>query len=655
MSSDSSFPSDSAFERDDAFLPDSAFPPKASTATEQVEDPVRRWYAQSDEEFLKHVDRRNQSYRVGWPRLPPLPVSNDLKSMVTLMGESEEYDFWRGWVELQSMTYRFRGSTHQPFFAYRRPVNPDPSETYLSLVLIVERPDKVQDDHILRLWRPLQRMDLRVKVSIEFIIEGVLDGFYLFPISPNEPFLMNNYDRVYNKVLAEIQKQREDWTTVEIAHFGVCESVNKCPPTILITTPTAAKDVWYDTIIPNLRRSLWGLPKKLRIEVLCGASLFIEPDFDRHTMEIEDLTDDVTIGASISEAGANKGSATVGGMIKLENGMTYALSNDHVFSLGGLGKGITPVSISLLHTNKPGAERDNLTSDSALSPEFLKPMSLAVNCPSDIDKTAFERSIEDGLEYTHDDTPIGVQSREISRRELQQAKDFNPLLGHLYAASGHRTVEYDTTPRDPATSENEAPIAKSGKSRHNYIVDWSLIEISTTRVMTNTVPSPTTMWGFVHERTRWPWTWDFNCNRWTTLGSPIAEISKKPVGVIKLGRIAGSFEGHINPVPVIINPKIGKGGFEDLEIGDEGRLITEDDCGHALAVYGDQQDDSVARIKPRSCGSLALRADTGEWLGLFFGRTSLGSALMTPIEAVIRDIEKVTGQRVVEPFFAAGH
>lgn len=320
---------------------DSSFPPEASSATNQAEDSVRRWYSQSDEEFLKHVDRRNRTYRVGWPRLPPLPVSSDMKSLATMMGTtgSEEFDFWTGWLELESLAARCRGITHPPFFAYRRPVIPDPSETYLTLVFIVERPDKVRDEHILQFWKLLQKMDLEQKVSIEFVLEGVVDGFYVFPISPQEPFLMENYDRVYNKVLAEIQKQREDWTTVEIAHFGVYGSIADCPPTIIITTPTAAKDIWYNTVIPNLRRSLWGLPTKFRIEILCGNSLFIEPDFDRHTIEIENFEKDVTIGASISEAGADKGSATVGGMIKLANGMTYALSNDHVFDMGGLGKG----------------------------------------------------------------------------------------------------------------------------------------------------------------------------------------------------------------------------------------------------------------------------------------------------------------------------
>lgn len=147
-----------------------------------------------------------------------------------------------------------------------------------------------------------------------------------------------------------------------------------------------------------------------------------------------------------------------------------------------------------------------LTGDSALSPEFLKPMSLAVNCPSDTDRKGFEKSIEDALGYTPDDAPIGEHLQtELNRRELQQAKDFNCLLGHLYATSGHRTVEYDTIPSDPVTSEKEAPIAKSGKSRHNYIVDWSLIEVSPNREMTNKVPFPTAMWGLVQERTRWPW------------------------------------------------------------------------------------------------------------------------------------------------------
>lgn len=616
---------------------DSAFPSEASDATKRVEDSVRRWFSQSDEEFLKQVDRRNQSYRVGWPRLPPLPICTKMKSMAKILDKNSQRPavFWKFWDEIQAIANSFGSFTHYPFFAQRTPVIEDPSETYLTLLLVVEYPEKIRDEDFLLFWRPLQKMEFKEKVSIEFALEGVIDGFYLFPISPKETFFMNNYERIYNKVLAEIQKQREKWTTIEIAHFGVIGCVHHCPPTIVITTTTARKNIWYDTIIPNVRRSLWRIPKMLRIEIICDTGLLIAPDFDRHTTEIGDFTKEVIIGSSISEAGADKPSATVGGMIKLENGMTYGLSNDHVFGIGA---------------------HDFLTGGSALRPESLKPLNLAVNCPSNTDKLAFEKSIEAGLDPDDDEAPAALPTQiENNRSELRQAREFNNLLGHLYATSGNRTIEYEVSTSGPAKNkdENEAKIAKSGKSRRDYIVDWSLIEISPNRTMTNKVPSPTTLWGFVQERTRWPWTWGFSCDRWTSLSSPIADMSKKPIGVIKLGRITGSYEGYINPIPVIINPKFGKRGLESLTIKDDrDEFLTEDNCAHALAVYGDH--DTLHNVAmPRDCGSLALREDTGEWLGLFFGRTSMGSALMTPIEAVIRDIEKVTGQRVVEPSFSA--
>lgn len=41
----------------------------------------------------------------------------------------------------------------------------------------------------------------------------------------------------------------------------------------------------------------------------------------------------------------------------------------------------------------------------------------------------------------------------------------------------------------------------------------------------------------------------------------------------------------------------------------------------------------------------------GTWVGILLGATVDGHGLMIPIDLVIRDIEHVTGQKVIEPTF----
>jgi hypothetical protein len=60
---------------------------------------------------------------------------------------------------------------------------------------------------------------------------------------------------------------------------------------------------------------------------------------------------------------------------------------------------------------------------------------------------------------------------------------------------------------------------------------------------------------------------------------------------------------------------------------------------------------SGAAVGKGDSGSIVLHAPSGDWLGLIFGETRTKTALFTPIDLVFRDIEKVTGHKVVEPVF----
>ncbi|KAF9736513.1 hypothetical protein PMIN02_012276 [Paraphaeosphaeria minitans] len=58
---------------------------------------------------------------------------------------------------------------------------------------------------------------------------------------------------------------------------------------------------------------------------------------------------------------------------------------------------------------------------------------------------------------------------------------------------------------------------------------------------------------------------------------------------------------------------------------------------------------SAPVVKSGDSGSIVLHTPSGDWLGLLFGSTGTGAALFAPIDVILRDIEIVTGCKVLEP------
>ncbi|KAK8184269.1 hypothetical protein BC567DRAFT_217981 [Phyllosticta citribraziliensis] len=108
--------------------------------------------------------------------------------------------------------------------------------------------------------------------------------------------------------------------------------------------------------------------------------------------------------------------------------------------------------------------------------------------------------------------------------------------------------------------------------------------------------------------------------------------------VVKLGRVTGWSTGRLNHAPVFCrnDPRLDKVDnsvyccYEVLPLfGASGWLGKFADCG--------------------DCGSVIKNQSDGSWIGLIIGAHPSGWALMAPIDMVLKSIEDVTGQKVVEP------
>jgi len=121
-------------------------------------------------------------------------------------------------------------------------------------------------------------------------------------------------------------------------------------------------------------------------------------------------------------------------------------------------------------------------------------------------------------------------------------------------------------------------------------------------------------------------------------------VREDDVGVGKYGRTTAFTYGEINAIPVIIDPKSDGGVYTAFS---ESYGLTVKDCGCSMSFVA-YEGSAVER---GDCGSILMHTPSGDWLGLIFGESMANTALFTPIDLVLQDIEKVTGREVIEPVF----
>lgn len=269
---------------------------------------------------------------------------------------------------------------------------------------------------------------------------------------------------------------------------------------------------------------------------------------------------------------------------------------------------------------------------------IIDPSKHRITCPSNEDNAAL---IEEHDRYETEwlaqkKNRESRQQLASIRNELKMARNTERSFGTVYASSGLRTINCEKL----SSESRDGQIAtETGKSQFRFLLDWSLLSFHPKRGMSDFLPM---------QQQRM--THDYStivsgkqCSYWTAMNNPKCHILRDKVSVGKCGRTTGFTYGLISPIPTLINPDIG-GPYNFISAA---KYLTVKDCIHSMSFVA----HSGAAVEKGDSGSIVLHAPSGDWLGLLFGETSTKSALFTPIDLVFRDIEKVTGQKVIEPVF----
>ncbi|KAH6644204.1 hypothetical protein C7974DRAFT_16474 [Boeremia exigua] len=582
----------------------------------------RRWLSRSDEEIAEHMDTRNLRYRKGWPQLPPLPVA-DIRD-----GARNKVHNPQAIINtVETLCQAQRIQPIEIYFAYRVPEVQQEDEKYHTLVLTTDlSKDPLLYSLIIHIRKFLQQDSRHQEISIEIIDYRAVHGLFSFAIPPSELHLMEVWHPVFDAALEEIHKRQEKWTTVEMLYRGLEDDAARCQATVVITSPTAAKDVWIMQILPDIRKRLQALSPSLGVELLCGSSLYINSRGvppDAQTYEA-----DVSMGSSIGQQALEMHSGTAGGMVKLSDGTTCALTNHHVVRNDSLDKLLT----------KSSGEHPFLK---AGNPAF-EPSKHRFTCPSNEDNAAF---IQDREKYEQQwlaqaRNPAAPRYLASTRAELTTARTTNRSFGTVYASSGLRTVKCEKLSSNPT---NGKAVPDTGKSKFRFMLDWSLLELHPKRGMVNVLPMRVQ-----NNNARYSTLMSGQeCAQWTVMNNPKCHILRDEVTVGKFGRTTGFTYGVINSIPTIINPNSEGGQYKNIS---DTYGFTVEDCGHSMSFVA----HGGAAVGLGDSGSIVLHAPSGEWLGLLFGETRAKAALFTPIDLIFRDIEKVTELKVVEPVFNCG-
>ncbi|KAK7192293.1 hypothetical protein PSPO01_01865 [Paraphaeosphaeria sporulosa] len=582
----------------------------------------RRWMSRSEDEIAENMDRRNLPYRQGWPQLPPLPITETRQGARNAVHDPETMIEA---VQVLCAVHHFHPTS--VYFAFRAPQVRDQHENYLTLVIAADlSDDPVLFSLIVQIRKRLQQNPRNEDIAIEIIDERVVNGLFTFPItSTTDRHLLDIWEEVYDIAIRTMIGHKKRFVTIEILRRGVFNDVEQSTPTLVITTPSAAEDIWSDDIMPSIQRQISALSVFLKTELLCGSTIHLSSGgIPQHSQTYED---NVPMGSSIGQEALSDHSGTAGGMVKLSNGKSYALTNHHVIENKDLEELLpnTGAAEAALGLNAPGFSVQNQR----------------ITCPSNDDNLAFvEQCHRYKDQWTSQQGDEADSQLKKTMADLEKAQTMERTFATLSASSGRRSVRAERLPSDPKTGNIASP---TGKLPLRFLLDWSLSVFHSERGMANALPlRQQDIQSKDKERTLLS---GKACTRWTVLNNPKCHNLREEVNVGKHGRTTGFTYGQVNPIPTIIDPIIGDKRFAPIA---NGYGFTVDDCGHAFSFVGHTPGPVV---ESGDAGSLVLHAPSGDWLGLLFGSTNTGAALFTPIDLVLRDIQTVTGYEVLEPTF----
>lgn len=322
---------------------------------------ARRLMSNSDEEIVDEMDRREESFRVGWPMLHPLPLRT-----FPLPGRLMDSDMRAKITDIEQIldTQKIRGRNPLDVtvqLAYRLPLESvegeDSDEEYLTILV---RLDMLQHSHRIQHALIAIRRVLKTSPNTESLMIEFLDnragqsGPAFSPIGFPHQNIADNWDAICNDIISNFLK-KERWICVECVIREHKADPVASRPCLVITSPSAKSPRWWSTIIPKIQMYVNSEMFKVKYETTFevhlrqGTTVAIGAQRDRipklmpesEYAQIGPFKAKIAMGSSVSRLKENEDeqvAGTIGGMIQLEGKDTskpaysqqFGLTNYHV-------------------------------------------------------------------------------------------------------------------------------------------------------------------------------------------------------------------------------------------------------------------------------------------------------------------------------------
>lgn len=244
-----------------------------NTSTELCH-PNAKYTATADKDIYLELDDRYLSYRMGWPRLPPLPLLNVPRGAHLWVHDPDPII-----SQLEALFKACPITLIGAVFTYRTPYNlatvRHGIDDYHTLLILVQYPRVEQLGIFCRLIVQIRKI-LMQQAGTRYTYIKVLDHratpeLRSYAVEPGHQF-WSQQDLIREVVMHEIAEQGQTCLRLEFMRRGAFEWERRalCPVTVVVTTLTADDEVWWKVVIRKARKRLDEILKDVMVEVLQG-------------------------------------------------------------------------------------------------------------------------------------------------------------------------------------------------------------------------------------------------------------------------------------------------------------------------------------------------------------------------------------------------
>jgi hypothetical protein len=591
-------------------------------------------------------------YRVGCPTLPVMPVKTLRSQAVTMFGPVPGYRE----SDIKSILDRHEIPLRKIFFAYRVTCGMDTDTGGEYLVILSTYKDGCQDRWV-RAVSDIRTSLLKNELnwSIELVDHDVYyQPLRASPVPSTDQDLIEGWEKIRPEFEETLENHGHDWVSIDVLYRDFPSRENQ--PTAIISARDADGEAWWDETIPVLKHVLQtnGLGIDIVLLYLKDLAFLLDP---HSTIRADFYAVPIRMGASCATS-TSASSGTLGGRIRLRNDsstLELGLTNYHVMMEGCPNEESLSVPFCPDSGQPYGAAVSPSKSDHNAVVNSLKKTLRAVKKQCN--------SLALNLGYLTENDPAweavkSAEDRELSRYEtlkieLKLAEKTPLRIGDIYAASGFRTCKNKQIPADKP------------ESRKNWALDWCLIQMDQSRPISNELLDVPLSAGGPDD----------------AAVTQYCKISPTPnYKVIKRGRTSGYTKGTISAIastirstdgangrtgrsqgiPQIVESTRPQGYAQTEEISPtNSRIEVEGKWGGKVSVYPiiSTTKKVLHFMEPGDSGSLILldrrNPPVAPIVGLgFAGNDATLASYMMPIDLILKDIESVTGSKVVEPLYA---